>query len=273
MRTRQRGGGDDDFRIFMVYCVKTPFLKCPGHMNRSTLVGTICYYPNNSDFYFFGSNTFDVKVAENGSSTTESISNRNMVFKIICKLCGIEEGSKQGKALRAACDNYEGIFIDKSKETTWGRERFGIIRYADKNIRYCLRLNTITVMTMASRSLEFIKYSRDSYDGHTGESKKDYVGPSEGTPKFSSIDICNLDKKPDKLPDGKLQTLLYDGDNVVLLHEVPSDKNFKNLGTRGYLTDERAEKIFTNASFLSKYYVPEASKEYTKCLTSLSQPP
>ena len=261
---KQMGGGDDDFRIFMVYCVKTPFLECPGRMNRSTLVGTICYYPNNSDFYFFGSDTFDVDVSKDRSSTSESISNRNMVFKIICTLCGIEEGRKQGIKLRAACDDPEGIFIKTTTSFDWGRERSGIIYYV-KNIRYCLRLNTIRFL---SPSLEFITYSRDVYDGHTGASKKDYVGPSQGEPKFSKIDICNLDKKPDTLSNNKPHTLLDDGDNVVLLDEVPPDKNFTNFGTRGYLTNKKAEEIFTNASFLSTSYVPEASNAYKQCLTA-----
>jgi hypothetical protein len=261
------GGGDDDFRIFMVYCVKKSFLECPGRMNKSTLVGTICYYPNNSDFYFFGSNTFDVDVSKDGSSTSESISNRNMVFKIICKLCGIEEGRKQGIKLRAACDDPEGIFIKTTTSFNWGRERFGIIYYV-KNIRYCLRLNTIRFL---SPSLEFIKYSRDVYDGKWKQKGKASALPSEGNPEFSSIDICKLDKKPNTLSNVEPQKLLDDGDNVVLLDEFKS-ADIK-YGTRGYLTNKKAEEIFTNASILSTSYVPEVSKEYKQCLTAPNPPP
>jgi hypothetical protein len=97
------------------------------------------------------------------------------------------------------------------------------------------------------------------------------VAPSEGTPEFSSIDICKLDKKPNTLSDKNLQTLLDDGDNVVLLDELTSLTDIKMFGTRGIM--KKSEEIFTNASYLSNVYVPKASKEYTKCLTSPNPSP
>ena len=284
MRVKQRGGGErDDFRIFMVYCVKKSLLGCPDNMNRSTLVGTICYYPNNSDFYFFGFNTFEVKHNElkNKGNKNESYAeiierykrNRMMVFDIICKICGITKESDQGIELRKKIDDKDGIFRDErnSKQytsTQFGSENYGT-RYYVNNILYCLRLNTIL-----SPTLSFFTYRNEiiSEGGKTSKREKHpdttvaHVSPptTQGG-KFGDTDICKLEKEPDKLSDDTRQTLLEDGDNVVLLVQLESLKNgdIKSFGTRGLM--KKNEEIFTNASKLQTE-VPEASETYKECV-------
>jgi hypothetical protein len=287
MRTHQRGGGALDFRIFMVYYVNKSSLECPGHMNRSTLVGTICYYPNNSDFYFFGFDTFEVKHNELKSKGNQHESyaeiikryerNREMVFDIICKICGITEESGQGKELRKKIDDKDGIFRDerKSKQYTsnqYGSENHGT-RYYVNNILYCLRLNTIPLL---KPTLSFITYQNEiiSEGGKTSKSDRDpersvarVSHPTTQGGKFTDTDICKLDKKPDKLSDDTPQILLEDGDNVVLLDELKSlkDGDIKSFGTRGLM--KKNEEIFTNASKLQEE-APPPSEEYTQCSTA-----
>jgi hypothetical protein len=260
----------------MVYCVKKPFLKCGGHMNSLTLVGTICYYPNNSDFYFFGSNTFDVDVFSDSSGKPESISNRNMVFKIICTLCGIEEGSTQGNQLRAACDDHSGIFINTTKKIDGGNTRLGIIKFVN-NIRYCLRLDTSKLF--GKPTLQYIKFSQDHYDAKTyqpivyddddvsGSEEAEHIDAWDDKPVFKMIDICKLDKEPDKIPEKPDNKLLEDGDNVVLIDELKSLKDgssIEKFGTRGLL--KKHTEIFKDASKLQKVEVKLPPTEYRQCL-------
>ena len=256
-------------------------------MNKSTLVGTICYYPNNSDFYFFGFDTFVVKVPTptyaNKSQEDKNIEegprrNRDMVFEIICKLCGITEDSEQGLKLHTECENFYGIFIDTQKPgNNRSGKSFGILygttNYV-KNIRYCLRLDT-SRLPGSKPSLQFIKFSRKtvalsktgseySLNLNRGVSELPTGSKMEGE-DFEDIDICKLDSEPTKLSDDTLQTLLEHVDNVVLLHELTSlqfSGDIKNFGTRGKKTPE----ILINASKL-RNEVQEASDAYKECLT------
>lgn len=200
--------------------------------------------------------------------------NRDMVFKIICKLCGITEDSEQGLKLHTECENFNGIFINNQKPgydrgVGFG-VRYGTTNYVN-NIRYCLRLDTSRIL-LAKPTLQFIKYSikisatskSGSIVGLTTASKLPTGIKKEGE-DYDDIDICKLDSEPTKLSDDKLQTLLEHDDNVVLLHELTSlspGRDIKNFGTRGKNTLE----ILINASKLQTE-VPEASDAYKECVT------
>ena len=255
-------------------------------MNRSNLVGTICYYPNNSDFYFFGFDTFDVKVPTptfaNKTPEVKKIEkgqsdNRDMVFKIICNLCGITSNSTEGTQLQGACENFNGIFINNQKSVDYHGKSvgilYGITNYV-KNIRYCLRLDTSRIL-LAKPNLQFIKFSRktsalskngSNYDDDDSMVSRLPTGSVVEGDDFDNIDICKLVSEPKKLPVDKTQTLLDDGVNVVLLDELTilqPGGDIKNFGTRG----KKIRDILINASKLQTV-IPEASKEYKQCLTS-----
>jgi hypothetical protein len=78
-------GGAVDFRMFEVH-----FVKGDGHddltqlefRNANTLIGTLCYYPTDGDFYFC--------VYDSATSHVMMIS----IFHAICRLCGIDQTSK-----------------------------------------------------------------------------------------------------------------------------------------------------------------------------------
>jgi len=310
---KQRGGGDD-FRIFMVYCVKTPFLECPGRMNRSTLVGTICYYPNNSEFYFCGYDTFPVKHIPRDPEANKS--NRMMVFKIICNLCSITERTTEYEELLKQIEDIDGIFIDKFslEDTRYGPSEFGKLIDSglidsltagkkivhpylyDKHVKYCIKLTSRILQKM---TLKWIKYIVEvvSNPKHTVD-----IPITLSERKTKEIDICTLSTKPQTLADISKQvqvpvvnnkpsiTLFQDDKNAVLLdgltdeelkvaHTYARKPNkekhylgevFSHFGMIGWGVSD--DDVLNKASTLYSS-IPQASAEYTKCLTSLSQPP
>jgi hypothetical protein len=259
MRVKQMGGGDD-FRIFMVYCVKKPSLECPDRMNRSNLVGTICYYPKNGEFYFCGYDTFPVKhIASHANSLAIKHDekevelnkrNRMMVFKIICKLCGITEGSNEYKMLLEQIEDKDGIFIDiaifadkeKKQKIKYGPDEFGKLidialtksktvmplRY-DKHVRYCIKLSSGFTKQM---TLNWIKYIVEVV--YNPEASI-YIPVTNSKRKTNEIKICTFEGKPDAL--GILEstpeivvnnkpsiTLFEDGENAVLLNALTEEE-------------------------------------------------
>lgn len=297
----------------MVYCVKKTSLECPDRMNRSTLVGTICYYPKNGEFYFCGYDTFPVKhltINLLSNHTKEDIEinkrNRMMVFKIICKLCGITENSNEYTKLLAQIEDINGIFIDmaiftdakKQQKIRYGPHEFGklidfgkvgelVIPYLfDKYVRYCIKLSSRVLMS--KMTLKWIKYivevvynPKNRVDIHITDSKR----------KTEEIEICTLEKKPTTLDilESTPVPLFDDGENAVLINALTEEelKNaklyadkadkfgypgevFSHFGMIGTFVSD--DDVLNKAATLYRS-IPEASKEYTKCLEALKPPP
>ena len=85
LNMREMRGGAVDFRMFEVHFGKMngdDDLTQPEFRNANTLIGTLCYYPKDGDFYFC--------VYDSATSHVMMIS----IFYAICRLCGIEPTSE-----------------------------------------------------------------------------------------------------------------------------------------------------------------------------------
>ena len=284
------GGGRDDFRIFMVYCVKKTSLECPDRMNSSTLVGTICYYPKNGEFYFCGYDTFPVKHLTinrltNHTEREEEIEinkrNRMMVFKIICKLCGITEKSNEYTKLLAQIEDINGIFIDmaiftdveKKQKIRYGPDEFGklidfgkdkelVIPYrSDKHVRYCIKLSSSFMSGMTLKWIkyivEFVPNPKNTVDISITDSKR----------KTEEIKICTLEKTPTALALDILEsapvpvvdnkptiTLFDDGENAVLINAL-TEEELKNAKLYAFKADMRgySGEVFSHFGMIGTF--------------------
>jgi hypothetical protein len=82
---REMKGGAVNFRMFEVHFGKMngdDDLTQPEFRNANTLIGTLCYYPKDGDFYFC--------VYDSATSHVTMIS----IFHAICRLCGIDPTSE-----------------------------------------------------------------------------------------------------------------------------------------------------------------------------------
>jgi hypothetical protein len=254
----------------MVYCVKKTSLECPDRMNISNLVGTICYYPKNGEFYFCGYDTFPVK--HNPKDSQANKSNRMMVFKIICNLCSITEGTTEYDELLKQIEDIDGIFIDKFSldGTRYGPSEFGKLIDSglidaltggekivhpylyDKHVKYCIKLTSGIFNQM---TLKWIKYIVEvvSNPKHTVDIP---ITLSDRTTK--EIKICTLSTKPQTLADISKQvqvpvvnnkpsiTLFQDDENAVLLNGL-TDEELKVAHT--YARKPNKEKHYSGEVF------------------------
>ena len=228
LNMREMKGGAVNFRMFEVHFGKmNGDLKTnPESRNSQTLLGTLCYYPEDGDFYFC---IYDSAIPH---------INFESILYAIYKLCGIAPDSEPGKALSArfGIERRQGsspntiinVIKDMSRDEKHpfhyfnfvvfgGLRGFKGLKYADgkiltaadeddydewkstegvQPIRACFVLKNRG--KLLSPNLSFITYTR--------------IEGGEITQDYKNVSICTIPKMPDKLPE-----------DVVI--ELPSERN------------------------------------------------
>ncbi len=234
---REMKGGAVDFRMFEVHFGKmNDELKKKEVRNSYTLLGTLCYYPEDGDFYFC---VYDSAILiqypqpQPQPQQPERINPYPSIFNAICKLCGIEPTSSEGKKLLETFKNpenkEESPFHYFNSVVFGGARCCKGLKYADgkilkaddmdeddewestegvQTIRACFVLKNQGVSLMGRKplgaELSFITYTR--------------IERGDITQKYKNVSICTIPKMPDKLPE----------DDVI---ELPSEtRNGERLG-------------------------------------------
>jgi hypothetical protein len=224
---KMRGGGD--FRIFLV-CFDTPtvsthqeFLQnirkiggTSGSLHRtrgildttfrSSLVGSLCYYPGNGDFYFCGYKHFK----------PESGSRNGIVRKIICKLCGIQEDSDCGAKFLSRFSSMPGGILEYVERPHPNNHIDSeIIGIKSENVECCIRLNNPKLSSslelsffkphrVINRSLKWNSDGEKKYD-HTGNQATEVIADKTTT---ENISICKFKSKLPTLDNSDFFKLL-----------------------------------------------------------------
>ena len=226
---KMRGGGD--FRIFMV-CFDKPTVSTHECISKTmvsgnldgvsffkrsrTLVGTLCYYPGNSDFYFCGYNEF---------SPISTITKYDIVHKIICQLCGIAEDSPAGVALKTRLNGTEGgiLEFDEKKTDNYTTKRIG--KQPNDLVDYCIRLNNPRFMpklelSFLQRHREITRIPKTKSDGEIKtDIHNNVIYDVYDKTTADNVPICKIDSKPPILDSADFFKLLDIGNASVFLDE------------------------------------------------------
>ena len=225
------------------------------------LVGTLCYYPGNSDFYFCGYDKFLLK-----STTTKN----DIVHKIICQLCGIAEDSPAGVLLKAKLHGEKGGILEYGEQKTddYTTDTFG--KQPGDSVEYCIRLNNprLTSKLKLSFLQPHHKISQAAKRKSDGEFKYDdhgnriYEVYSDKT-TVENVPICEIDSKPSTLDGSDFFKLLDVGTASVFLDDYTNVRGSDNLGSRS-LTNNYESAITNGRAMFNFVRNHWANKEWTK---------